>query len=1058
MARVNSARPPSAMGNHRDAQETNISVVVRVRPRNQKEIRENSPITVTTNGPRGKELHVKSTLGDSTTKTYSFDKAFGPEADQEMIFLDVLAPMLKEVLMGYNCTIFAYGQTGTGKTYTMEGDLNTAKGPQAGMIPRTLYSLFSQLESQDIGEYSVRVSFTELYNEELKDLLSSDEDLRKLRIFDDYQRKGSIVIQNLEETLVKSAADVIAVLQRGSMKRQSAATKMNEVSSRSHSIFCITVHIKETTPEGEELLKVGKLNLVDLAGSENIGRSGALDRRAKEAGMINQSLLTLGRVINALVDRSPHVPYRESKLTRILQDSLVSPAKCNIEETLSTLDYAHRAKNIRNKPEINQKMTKRALLREYEDQISRLKADLEASQTKNGIFLSEESFANLTAESAGKTEEVEKLSKSIKAVEEKYKCLNEQHQQKLDLLSVTEAERESVTAELNLRRQELEDSLIKLKNIQQSLQEQQLLTGAHAETEKRLDKLAAGLVVTLKSSVSDVEGLHKKLERKSALEEENLRVFNGFQRDLLNQISELDGRAADCANTSFAFCDELSHDIEELADNHSRVQCDRKTLVPPGIALTMITHGESIVSDLGSLDSVLSQQVKEVVSMAVDLRAAMSQREQKSLAVNDELFSTHHDLVMQHQAQLKEWNASLKEKIAGVTQVVAKYLTESKMREAAAHKESEARMQHEIAALREQNEQLQAQLNAEREKGETAANELLGDITQLVAKFRTKRDQGLASVGAAAKNLTENQVKEYEQYMSRTAAAAAESEGAHEAFRTTFAGHVEDLNHDVESTKETTDVTLRGVVEQVSIISNSVRTTIASTTAFATDKATAIEVKNNGVLQTAGEIANQRQQKMMMLKEKTVTMHNMTRDGMQQMEEKNKAATKNLQDKCINHRDAGDRSHNDMLTQIRETRGVIACNKLATDSPTGQTPRKKSFRFATTWHVTRKHDDILREYRENGCMVSPTTMARSFEEALAEQEAEEQTEASLMMQTHATPAEPSAQLPGWASPVATSRLPRTKSRHGSRMATESPIPMSGMENVCITRGDLNPPA
>lgn len=162
-----------------------------------------------------------------------------------------------------------------------------------------------------------------MYNEELNDLLAND-DQRKLRIFEDLNRKGSILIQNLEEVLVKNAIDVIHTLQKGSARRQTASTKMNEVSSRSHCIFSITVHIKETTADGEELLKVGKLNLVDLAGSENIGRSGAENKRAKEAGMINQSLLTLGRVINALVERSPHVPYRESKLTRLLQDSLVN--------------------------------------------------------------------------------------------------------------------------------------------------------------------------------------------------------------------------------------------------------------------------------------------------------------------------------------------------------------------------------------------------------------------------------------------------------------------------------------------------------------------------------------------------------------------------------------------------------------------------------------------------------------------------------------------------------------------------------------------------------------
>lgn len=160
-------------------------------------------------------------------------------------------------------------------------------------------------------------------------------------------------------------------------------------SRRSHSIFSLTVHLKETGAghAGEDLLKVGKLNLVDLAGSEAIGRSGAVDKRAREAGMINQSLLTLGRVISALVEKGSHIPYRESKLTRLLQDSLggrtktcivaaVSPTKSNMEETLSTLDYAIRAKTIRNKPEVNQRMTKGALIKEYVVELERLKADL----------------------------------------------------------------------------------------------------------------------------------------------------------------------------------------------------------------------------------------------------------------------------------------------------------------------------------------------------------------------------------------------------------------------------------------------------------------------------------------------------------------------------------------------------------------------------------------------------------------------------------------------------------------------------------------------------------
>lgn len=164
--------------------------------------------------------------------------------------------------------------------------------------------------------------------------------------------------------------------------------------------------------------------MVDLAGSENIGRSGAKKKQATEAGMINQSLLTLGRVINSLVDRASHVPYRESKLTRILQDSLggraftcmiatISAEKINYDETLSTLDYAFRAKNIRNRPEVNQKLTKKALIKEYAHVIDRLKADLAATREKNGIYMAKESYERLISDNLGLKQHVEDLLKEI---------------------------------------------------------------------------------------------------------------------------------------------------------------------------------------------------------------------------------------------------------------------------------------------------------------------------------------------------------------------------------------------------------------------------------------------------------------------------------------------------------------------------------------------------------------------------------------------------------------------------------------------------------------------
>ncbi len=195
----------------------------------------------------------------------------------------------------------------------MSGDMSEKLGmlsDSAGIIPRVLQSLFRKLDA-DGTESSVKCSFIELYNEELRDLLSADDNA-KLKIFEDGQKKGhsGTLVQGMEESHIKNAAAGIKLLQGGSLKRQVAATKCNDLSSRSHTIFTITLYTKKLSEKGEELVSAGKLNLVDLAGSENIGRSGAENKRAAEAGLINKSLLTLGRVINALVDKGSHIPYR----------------------------------------------------------------------------------------------------------------------------------------------------------------------------------------------------------------------------------------------------------------------------------------------------------------------------------------------------------------------------------------------------------------------------------------------------------------------------------------------------------------------------------------------------------------------------------------------------------------------------------------------------------------------------------------------------------------------------------------------------------------------------
>ncbi|MBA0565092.1 hypothetical protein Golob_009984, partial [Gossypium lobatum] len=353
---------------------------------------------------------------------------FGPSSQQKELFELAVSPIVNEVLEGYNCTIFAYGQTGTGKTYTMEGGARKKNGEfpsDAGVIPRAVKQIFDILEAQS-AEYSMKVTFLELYNEEITDLLASEE---TTKFIDDKSKKpialmedgkGGVFVRGLEEELVTTANEIYKILEKGSAKRRTAETLLNKQSSRSHSIFSITIHIKECTPEGEEMIKCGKLNLVDLAGSENISRSGAREGRAREAGEINKSLLTLGRVINALVEHSGHVPYRDSKLTRLLRDSLggktktciiatVSPSIHCLEETLSTLDYAHRAKNIKNKPEINQKMMKSALIKDLYSEIDRLRQEVYAAREKNGIYIPRDRYLHDEAEKKAMAEKIERM-------------------------------------------------------------------------------------------------------------------------------------------------------------------------------------------------------------------------------------------------------------------------------------------------------------------------------------------------------------------------------------------------------------------------------------------------------------------------------------------------------------------------------------------------------------------------------------------------------------------------------------------------------------------------
>ncbi|WWC85238.1 uncharacterized protein L201_000100 [Kwoniella dendrophila CBS 6074] len=341
----------------------NIKVVCRFRPMNRMETESKSETCVDISTDLTTvQLKNSTSLAGPEKDGFTFDRVFDTNTQQHDIFDWGVKGIVEDVMTGFNGTLFCYGQTGSGKTYTMMG-ADIENPALKGLIPRIVQQIFASILSADsVIEYTVKVSYMEIYMEKIKDLLAPQND--NLSIHEDKAR--GVHVKNLTDVYVGSESEVYKVMKAGGSNRAVSSTNMNAESSRSHSIFVIGIH-QRNTESGSQ--KSGNLYLVDLAGSEKIGKTGATGQTLEEAKKINKSLSALGMVINALTDgKSSHVPYRDSKLTRILQESLggnsrttliinCSPATYNEAETLSTLRFGMRAKSIKNKARVNAEMS-----------------------------------------------------------------------------------------------------------------------------------------------------------------------------------------------------------------------------------------------------------------------------------------------------------------------------------------------------------------------------------------------------------------------------------------------------------------------------------------------------------------------------------------------------------------------------------------------------------------------------------------------------------------------------------------------------------------------------
>ena len=518
------------------SESSSVRVAVRIRPFIKKELVEGPQVCVTCVPEHNAVL-----LGQD--RQFDFDKVFSTDAHQLEIFDYCVKDLVLSCFAGYNATVLAYGQTGSGKTYTMgTGQRLNLLEEEIGIIPRVIASIIQETDKRKTeSEFVLKVSFLEIYNEELLDLLDPKSGAGKQIII--REDRGTISLMGMHEEKVATVDEMLSCLDQGSLNRSTAATLMNELSSRSHAIFTISIEQHALTDTEEQGYTCAKFHFVDLAGSERAKRTGASGTTMKEGISINKGLLCLGNVISALTEdakKNVHVPYRDSKLTRILQDSLggnsktcmiacISPADTNYEETLNSLKYASRARHIKNKPVINRDPNS-ALIAQMRQEIFRLKAEVKTYQrvvaTGDLSELSVKGMAEYQDE-----DEYRQFKITIQQQERKITQLTGEIQEKSCNIEGLEVKALVMQRERDIARENLEKAIKELKQLgvefefegKCSLAEEFSATVAELQAkirEKEVSnlQLAANFEALRAANERDLQILHKK-----TLELDNLR-------------------------------------------------------------------------------------------------------------------------------------------------------------------------------------------------------------------------------------------------------------------------------------------------------------------------------------------------------------------------------------------------------------------------------------------------------------------------------------------------------------------------------------------------------
>ncbi|XP_042619535.1 kinesin heavy chain [Cyprinus carpio] len=720
-----------------DAAECCVKVMCRFRPLNESEI------------TRGDKYIPKFKREDTVVisgKPYIFDRVFPPNTTQEQVYDTCAKQIVKDVLDGYNGTIFAYGQTSSGKTHTMEGQLHNSQ--LKGIIPRIAQDIFDHIYSMDENlEFHIKVSYFEIYLDKIRDLL--DVSKTNLAVHEDKNRVP--FVKGCTERFVSSPEDVMDVIDEGKSNRHVAVTNMNEHSSRSHSIFLI--NIKQENVETEKKLS-GKLYLVDLAGSEKVSKTGAEGSVLDEAKNINKSLSALGNVISALAEGTKtHVPYRDSKMTRILQDSLggncrttivicASPSVFNEAETKSTLMFGQRAKTIKNTVSVNMELTAEEWKKKYEKEkektrslkiiIQRLENELKRWQKGEAVPVNEQHSSKEVKNSEAapiidtSAPPPEPLSDSEKTQYEE--LINDLYQQLDD--KDDEINQHSQLAE-NLK--------------QQMVDQDELLASTRRDYEKiqedlnRLQHENEAAKEEVKEVLQALEELAVNYDQKSHEVEERSKTNQQLTEELMQKTAALAGVERDLSA------------LQELSRHHKKRSAEILSLllrdlneIGSVIALndhkmTEMTGGMEEEFTLARLFiSKMKSEVKSLANRSKQLESTQADTMRKMQA-NEKELSSCQLLISQHQAKIKsltdymqnmeQKKRQLEESHDSLMEELAKLHAQEKMHEVSVLDKEKEHMNR-IQDAEEMKKALEQQMESHREAHQKQLSRLRDEIEE----------------------------------------------------------------------------------------------------------------------------------------------------------------------------------------------------------------------------------------------------------------------------------------------------------------------------------------